>query len=110
LIIHIPGVEGQVIDSVGGQVDLRPTILDLLGVDKQQETVDFGTSLLSDKHNNLVVFRDGSFTTADHIYIEGECLSKNTGEKVKRNKCTPYFDQVQRELNYSDKVIFGDLL
>ncbi|CAM4202115.1 LTA synthase family protein [Lederbergia lenta] len=110
LIIHIPGMEGQVINKVGGQVDLRTTILDLLGIEEEKETVAFGTSLLSENHKNLVIFRDGSFATAHHIFSEGECLSKSTGEKVKRNKCTPYFDQVQRELNYSDKVVFGDLL
>ncbi|MEK3888884.1 LTA synthase family protein [Bacillus sp. FSL K6-3431] len=110
LIIHIPGLEGQVIETVGGQIDLRTTILDLLGIDKKDETVAFGTSLLADDHKNLVIFRDGSFATSNHLFSEGECLSIKTGEKVKRNKCTPYFEQVQRELNYSDKVIFGDLL
>lgn len=110
LIIHVPGMEGQVIDKVGGQVDIRTTILDLLGIEKEKETVEFGTSLLSENHKNLVIFRDGSFATDTHIFTEGDCLSKKTGEKVKRNKCSPYFEQVQRELNYSDKVVFGDLL
>ncbi|HEY4553741.1 MAG TPA: LTA synthase family protein [Bacillaceae bacterium] len=110
LIIHIPGLEGKQIDSVGGQVDLRPTILDLMGIEEPENSAFFGTSLLAGNRQNLVIFRDGTFVTSKYLYSEGACLSKKTGEKVKRNKCTPYFDQVQNELNYSDKVIFGDLL
>ena len=63
LIIHIPGLEGRVIETVGGQIDLRPTILDLLGISKNSEELSFGTNLLSENHDQLVVFRDGSFTT-----------------------------------------------
>lgn len=108
LIIHIPGYEGQMIDTVGGQIDLRPTILDLLGINNEE--LSFGTSLLSESKDQLVVFRDGSFVTDQYVFTEGACLSKTTGKKVKRNSCTPYFDKVRTELTYSDKVIYGDLL
>ncbi|MBS4207168.1 LTA synthase family protein [Bacillus sp. FJAT-50079] len=110
LIIHIPGIEGQVIDTVGGQIDLRATILDLLGIKKEQKTIEFGSSLMLDDHQDYVIFRDGSFATKEYVYTEGACLSGKTGEKVKRNKCTPYIRHVQQELTYSDKVIYGDLL
>ncbi|MFK4998984.1 hypothetical protein ACI2OX_21925 [Bacillus sp. N9] len=63
-----------------------------------------------DDHQDFVIFRDGSFATKDYVYTEGACLSGKTGEKVKRNKCTPYIHHVQQELTYSDKVIYGDLL
>ncbi|MBS4204280.1 LTA synthase family protein [Lederbergia citrea] len=110
LIIHIPGLEGRVIDSVGGQIDLRATIFDLLGMEEKENSLSFGTSLLSDNHNRLVVFRDGTFTTDQYIFTEGTCYSKKTSKKVKRNKCSPYFNQVQTELNYSDQIIYGDLI
>ncbi|MCR2822659.1 LTA synthase family protein [Lederbergia panacisoli] len=109
LFIHIPGIEGEVIDTVGGQIDLRATIFDLLGVKDQHQAFSFGTSLLSKESDRLVVFRDGTFTTDQYIYTEGTCYSKELDKKVKRNKCSPYFTQVQNELNYSDKIIYGDL-
>ncbi|MCJ8007388.1 LTA synthase family protein [Lederbergia wuyishanensis] len=109
LFIHIPGMEGKVVNTVGGQIDLRATIFDLLGVDGKDQAFSFGTSLLSKEEDRLVVFRDGTFTTDRYIYAEGTCYSKDTGSKVKRNKCSPYFNQVQNELNYSDKIIYGDL-
>ncbi|MBS4201413.1 LTA synthase family protein [Bacillus sp. FJAT-49732] len=107
--IHVPGMKGEVINTVGGQIDLRATIFDLLGVENNDQTYSFGTSLLSNEDNRLVVFRDGTFTTDHYIYSEGTCYSKETSKKVKRNKCSSYFTQVQKELNYSDKIIYGDL-
>jgi phosphoglycerol transferase MdoB-like AlkP superfamily enzyme len=32
-IIHIPGLEGFVVDKLGGQIDMMPTLLYLLGID-----------------------------------------------------------------------------
>ncbi|MGE6259392.1 LTA synthase family protein [Heyndrickxia sporothermodurans] len=110
LIIHIPGQGAQVIKTIGGQTDIRQTILDLQGIQPKKKAIDFGHSLISDKKNNMVIFRDGSFVTEKYTYIENTCFSKSSGVKVKMSKCTPYFERVQKELNYSDNVIFGDLL
>ncbi|MBN8207139.1 LTA synthase family protein [Bacillus sp. NTK071] len=109
LIIHIPGEEGKVFETVGGQVDLKPTILELLGV-KERTSLNFGTSLLSSKRKDFVIFRDGSFVTKGLIYTKNTCYNKETGAKTNRNKCSKYFGKVQNELDYSDKVIYGDLL
>lgn len=35
-IIHVPGMKGQVIDKVGGQVDMMPTLAYLLGIEKEK--------------------------------------------------------------------------
>jgi phosphoglycerol transferase MdoB-like AlkP superfamily enzyme len=35
-IIHIPGLKGSVIDKVGGQVDMMPTLAYLLGIEKEK--------------------------------------------------------------------------
>lgn len=110
LIIHIPGEKAKEIKTIGGQTDLRQTILDILGVQPKKKVIDFGHSLISDKNKEIVIFRDGSFVTKKYTYTENTCFNKASGEKVKMSKCTPYFERVQNELNYSDSVIFGDLL
>lgn len=110
LLIHIPGMEGKEITAVGGQIDLRATILDLLGVSESDGALSFGKSLLMEDPNRFVAFRDGSFTTNQYSYIDHTCYAKETGKKVKRNYCSPYFSAVQQELNDSDKIIYGDLL
>lgn len=109
-IIHIPGEKGKIIKTIGGQTDIRQTILDLLGIHPEKPVIDFGHSLISKKPKDLVVFRDGSFVTKKYTFTENACYNKLTGDKVKMSKCTPYFDRVQNELNFSDNVIFGDLL
>ncbi|PKR84342.1 LTA synthase family protein [Heyndrickxia camelliae] len=109
-IIHVPGEKGKQINSLGGEVDIRQTILDIMGVEPKKETIDFGRSLFSTNKKNLVVFRDGSFVTNKYAYLDEGCYDKSSGKKVKRNLCTPYLDKVEKELMYSDSVIFGDLL
>src|SRR5690606_30068489 len=37
VIIHIPGQEGKTIDTIGGQIDLKPTILNLLGIENEND-------------------------------------------------------------------------
>lgn len=110
LIIHIPGEEGRTIRTTGGQIDLRATILDLLGAEPEKGTLSFGTSLLADRRNSLAVFRDGSFVTGKYVYTEGACFSLKSGKKTKMNHCAAHIQTADRELGYSDKVIYGDLL
>src|SRR5690606_29806044 len=70
LFIHIPGVEGKRISTYGGQVDIRPTVLHLLGIETN-EYIDFGTDLLSDDHKQIVPLRNGDFVTKDFTYARG---------------------------------------
>lgn len=114
LIIHIPGVtdqgKGEVISKVGGQIDLRPTLMHLLGLETKQD-LQFGEDLFSDDHRDFVVFRDGRFVTKDYVYADNTCYSKETEEPVENQEaCDPYKEKVRTELDYSDKIIYGDLL
>lgn len=113
LIIHIPGVtdegKGRTISKVGGQIDLRPTMLHLLGIDTKQD-IQFGEDLLSDDHRDLAVLRDGRFITKDYVFANNVCYSKETEKPVKSSLCDPYKKISSSELDYSDKIIYGDLL
>lgn len=113
-ILHIPGVtdqgRGQVISKVGGQIDIRPTLLHLLGIDTKQD-IQFGEDLLSDGHRDFVAFRDGRFVTKDYVYADNVCYSKETEEPVEnQGLCDPFREKAITELAYSDKIIYGDLL
>lgn len=109
LIIHIPGQKGAIIDTVGGQIDLKPTILNLLGIDTKDKFM-FGHDLFSKERKDFVVLRDGSFVTKDYVYTRETCYDKKTGIAVDKKLCEPYQDKAKKELEYSDKVIYGDLL
>jgi lipoteichoic acid synthase len=109
LIIHIPGQKGKVISSVSGQIDLKPTILHLLGIDTKQD-IDFGSDLFAKDKLEFTVLRDGSFITKDYVYTRDVCYDKATGEPTENNLCEPYLEKAKNELEFSDKIIYGDLL
>ncbi|EIJ78859.1 alkaline phosphatase superfamily protein [Bacillus methanolicus PB1] len=110
LIIHIPGHKGKTISTVSGQIDLKPTILHLLGIDTKQD-IQFGADLFSKNKMDFTVLRDGSFITKDYIYTRETCYDKATGEPAaNKNACEPYMEKAKNELEYSDKIIYGDLL
>ncbi|MFS0560328.1 LTA synthase family protein [Terribacillus sp. 179-K 1B1 HS] len=109
LIIHVPGQEGETFHSPGGQIDIQPTILHLLGVDTA-DYPNFGQDLLAPERDPFVVFRDGDFVTEDVIYTAQLCYDKVSGKQTNMNKCSPYFEKRNKELYYSDAILNGDLL
>lgn len=108
LIIHIPGQKGATISSVSGQIDLKPTILHLLGIQTKRD-IQFGEDLFSNERSNFVVLRDGSFITEDYVFTKAACYDKKTGEQIDENACTPYMEKAKTELEYSDNIINRDL-
>ena len=70
-IIHIPGIEGQVIDITGGQVDMMPTVAYLLGIERgEYATGVMGRNLLGNGAGG-VLLPDGNLIgkieDEDHI-------------------------------------------
>jgi lipoteichoic acid synthase len=112
LIIHIPGVTDKhpkVISKVSGQVDVKPTLLHLLGIDTKDD-IHFGQDLFAKDKMDFAVLRDGSFITKDYVFKENICYDKKTGLKTDVSHCEPYMEKAKQELDYSDKIIYGDLL
>ncbi|MGJ7921362.1 LTA synthase family protein [Neobacillus sp. LXY-4] len=109
LIIHIPGQTGKTISTVSGQIDVKPTLLHLLGIETKGN-IEFGTDLFSKEDKDFTVLRDGSIITKDYLYTKDTCYRKDTGEPAERINCEPYLEKAKTGLNYSDKIINGDLL
>ncbi|WP_077618802.1 LTA synthase family protein [Bacillus sinesaloumensis] len=112
LIIHIPGVTDvnpQVVSDVSGQIDLKPTILSLLGMDLKND-VHFGHDLFSKDRLPFTVLRDGSFITEKYVFTKNTCYDRTTGEETESSFCEPYMEKAGLELDYSDEIIYGDLL
>ncbi|TCN21408.1 LTA synthase family protein [Mesobacillus foraminis] len=110
LFIHAPGLEGGVNHQYGGQIDLLPTLLHLLGIESDQ-FVQLGTDLLSKEHRELVAFRNGDFVSPEVVSIDEKYFDPKTGELLEE---TEEFDHlrkiVNQQLDLSDKVVNGDLL
>lgn len=108
-IIHIPGHKGQVIDTVGGQIDIKPTLLNLLGIDAK-DGIYFGNDLFSKERADFAVLRDGSFITKDYVYTKNVCYEKATGLETEMENCEPMKEKAETHLEMSDRIIYGDLL
>lgn len=110
LYIHVPGQEkGEVISKVVGQVDVRPTLLNLLGV--EDETINFGIDVFADNAEDaFVVLRDGSFITDKYVYAQGTFYDRHTGEMVEVEDSESLLQHAKKELQVSDSIITGDLI
>lgn len=110
LYIHIPGSnDGQVMDEVSGQLDIRPTLLHLLGIDTSKD-MQLGADLFSEEHEDFVIFRDGRLITDKVVYAGEVCYDRSTGVEIEMENCQPFIDRATKELGYSDQIINGDLL
>jgi len=109
LLILGEGIEPKEHETVGGQIDLRPTIMNLLGVD-DDNPVQFGHDLFSEDRNEMTITRDGNFANEDYVGVNESCFDRETGEKVEGEACAEGFKQAQEELEISDSIVYGDLL
>ncbi|OIK09767.1 LTA synthase family protein [Bacillus sp. MUM 13] len=110
LFIHVPGVKGGQMHQYGGQVDLMPTLMHLLGIDTK-DYVQFGSDLLSKQHRQVVPFRNGDFVSPKVTSLNGKYYDSKTGELVKKNnEITSDEKMVENMLRLSDEVVNGDLL
>lgn len=101
--------------TYGGEIDALPTILNLLGV-KDNDTVQFGSDLLSADHPQTVAFRNGDFVTPDFTKVGSQYFNTTTGKKIdklsesQKESVDASTNRVTTELSLSDRVINGDLL
>ncbi|CDQ39662.1 MULTISPECIES: LTA synthase family protein [Virgibacillus] len=119
--IHIPGHgEGRVESKISGQIDVKPTILSLLGLETQND-IQFGTDLFSQTRKDFIALRNGNFISDEYVFANNICYDRKTGESIedqesdrtdatnKTKSCTPIREKVEKELDYSDDLIYGDL-
>ncbi|MGM9986705.1 MAG: LTA synthase family protein [Bacillaceae bacterium] len=109
MYIHLPGQEkGKTISKVVGQIDIRPTLLNLLGA--TEENISFGVDVFAKEHEPFVVLRDGSFITNEYIYTNSQFYNRETGEAVEVENGEALINRAVEELSMSDKIITGDLM
>ncbi|WP_177184703.1 LTA synthase family protein [Sporolactobacillus nakayamae] len=109
LFIHIPKVAGGTVSTYGGEVDVRPTLMSLLGINTKNY-IQFGTDLFSKQHHQIIPFRNGDVITNKYSIVGGDVYDNSSGQKVEASLGKPYEDVAKKMLDYSDKVIYGDLL
>jgi len=68
-MIHMKGLHGGIKDEYGGEIDVLPTILDLVGINSHKY-IQLGTDLLSNQHDPNVVFRDNTIVNQQYTIIK----------------------------------------
>ncbi|MDT2823786.1 LTA synthase family protein [Vagococcus lutrae] len=116
LMFHIPGqTEGFVNHTFGGQVDVLPTLLHLLGIDSNKYLM-LGQDLFSPENSQIVTFRNGDIMTPEYTIIGDNAYLNKTGQMILEptEEQTAQIEQIreagQQQLQTSDALTNGDLL
>ena len=80
-MVHMPGLKGGVNHTYGGEIDVLPTLLNLLGV-KNTDTIQFGSDLLAVNRNQTVVFRNGDYVAPDYTKVGSTYYDTKTGKEL----------------------------
>lgn len=117
LIVHAPGMAaGQVVDRTGGQLDILPTLANLLGVSlKQEGFTAFGHDLLNIDHNVIgmryysptgTFFNDEIMFVPGKGFADGEAVSLDTLQPVADfSKYQSDYDYVLKLMGLSDEYV-----
>jgi lipoteichoic acid synthase len=112
LFIHIPGHgKGEVKSTISGQIDMKPTILNLLGIEHDND-IYFGNDIFNASRKDYIALRNGDYITQDFIYTNDSCYDFSSGElleEVDAEACMSLNETVKKELTHSDDIIYGDL-
>ena len=115
LMFHMKGLKGGVKKTYGGEIDVLPTLLNLLGI-KNQKTIQFGHDLLSKKAPQIVAQRNGDFITPLYAKVGSTYYDTKTGEEIikpdkkLKTELVAISNKVTTQLSLSDRVIAGNLL
>lgn len=116
LMFLIPnsGGNGGISHTYGGEVDVLPTMMHLLGISSKRY-IQFGTDLFSSEHDQVVAFRNKDFITPNYTSISGVIYDNSTGKKITptgKVKAELEADQekVSKELSLSDSLNTKNLL
>ena len=115
LMFHMPGLKGGINHTYGGEIDVRPTLFNLLGIN-DQKMIQFGHSLLAKNAPQIVAQRNGDFITPKYSKVEGSYYYTQSGKRIThpskkvKAQLASISNTVTTELSLSDRVITGNLL
>lgn len=120
LLVHLPNDEhAATYENVGGQLDVTPTILHLLGISTADQYM-IGTPLVTGQplDGKKVVLRNGAWTdgtvyympSSDGVAENGRCWNIAAKELGDMNACIGSVEETRTELTMSDQIVMNDLI
>ncbi|XNW44918.1 LTA synthase family protein [Fructilactobacillus vespulae] len=106
--------QGHVDHTYGGEIDVLPTLMHLMGINSKKY-VQFGTDLFSKDHDQVVAFRNQDWVSPKYTCIGGTIYNSKTGKVIKpdeklQKEIDKMQEQVKKELSLSDKLNSQNLL
>lgn len=115
MLIRLPhGEHAGVQTQIASQVEIAPTILDLLGLESPQ-TYLMGQSMLDPNRQEVVALSTGSAADSHYLFLvdrpaEFSCYSLVTGHPVGASECGPLRERAAAQLETSRTIVAHDLL
>lgn len=113
-MIHANNLKGQINHEVGGEIDVLPTLLHLLGVNTK-DYVQFGNDLLSPHRQNWVVFRNGTIVSSKYVIVGAKGIKGTVYDRKNGKQIINFTPQEKREIaelakKGKDSLHYSDLL
>ena len=105
--IRIPGLSGILIDKPTNKIDIKPTLMQIMGI---EDGFSIGCTIFSSK--DYVCINNGKIITNDYLY-DGEWKKLANGEKVDEKmeeQLEYYVKKMEIELGISKSVVVKNLL
>lgn len=121
LVINIPGSEiSKTFDTVGGQIDFMPTILNLMGI-KNENPYVFGQDLVNADSGFIAsqtYMLKGSFIqddivfemSRDNVFNNSRAWNRITREPIDLEDCREGYERANSEINKSAYILENDML
>ena len=113
-MIHANNLKGQINHEVGGEIDVLPTLLHLLGVNTK-DYVQFGNDLLSPHRQNWVVFRNGTIVSSKYVIVGAKGIKGTVYDRKNGKQIINFTTQEKKEIaelakKGKDSLHYSDLL
>lgn len=80
-MVHAPGLKGYEDHTYGGEIDIMPTILHLLGV-STSDNIIMGQDMLAKDHKQIVTFRNGNWVTDKYMRSGSKYYDMHTEKEI----------------------------
>ncbi len=119
-MIHANNLKGFRYSKVAGEIDVLPTLLNLLGI-SNKKYLQFGYNLLGQNYPQWVVFRNGTIVSRKYIIlggkgIKGTVYNRQNGRQIinftskEKKEITALTIEARNSLKYSDLLNNHNLL
>lgn len=104
LFIHVPGTKGKAVDQVGGQVDIMPTVSNLLGISLMEKNYTaFGQDLLNIERNVIGMryyLPTGSFFNNEILFVPGKGFEDGKAIDIRTMEPVTDFSAYRADYDY----------